>query len=123
MIKQVAKVVKSKSSGYGRGPREDRGVISARIVAAARTSFAEHGWAGTTMRAVAREAGVDPALVHYYFHSKEDLLEASTTPPPEWIESVRTAALCRGPARLARVLRGQHSWVYLQIRHALGGPR
>jgi hypothetical protein len=28
------------------GPRDERGVLAARIVAAARDEFAEHGWAG-----------------------------------------------------------------------------
>ena len=42
-------------------------MLSARIVAAARDEFAEHGWAGTTIRAVARAADVDPALVYHYF--------------------------------------------------------
>jgi AcrR family transcriptional regulator len=54
-----------------------------RIAAAARESFARDGWGGTSMPAVAREAGVDPALVHYYFDSKEALLDASTMPPAE----------------------------------------
>lgn len=45
------------------GPRDERGVLAARIAAAARDEFAVHGWAGTTIRAVARRADVDPALV------------------------------------------------------------
>jgi AcrR family transcriptional regulator len=70
------------------GPRDERGVLSARIVAAARDEFAEHGWAGTTIRAVARSADVDPALVYHYFGSKEGLLDAATNPPQKWLESV-----------------------------------
>jgi AcrR family transcriptional regulator len=70
------------------GPRDERGVLSARIVAAARDEFAEHGWAGTTIRAVARGADVDPALVYHYFGSKEGLLDAATNPPQKWLESV-----------------------------------
>jgi AcrR family transcriptional regulator len=79
------------SNTSSRGPRSDRGVVVAQIVDAARESFANNGWAGTTMRAVAREAGVDPALVHYYFKSKEELLAAATTPPEAFFESVRAA--------------------------------
>jgi hypothetical protein len=56
-------------------------VLAARILAEARASFAEHGYAGTTVRAVARAAGVDPALV-YHYGSKESLLDAATTAPP-----------------------------------------
>jgi AcrR family transcriptional regulator len=70
------------------GPRDERGVLSARILTAAREAFAETGWAGTTMRAVARAADVDPALVYHYFGSKEGLLEAATNPPPRWLENV-----------------------------------
>ncbi|HTY28377.1 MAG TPA: TetR family transcriptional regulator [Mycobacterium sp.] len=70
------------------GPRDERGVLSARILDAARESFAEHGSAGTTIRAVARVADVDPALVYHYFGSKEGLLDAATAPPPRWLEKV-----------------------------------
>ncbi len=70
------------------GPRDERGVLAARIVAAARDEFAEHGWAGTTIRAVARAADVDPALVYHYFGSKEGLLDAATNPPQRWLENV-----------------------------------
>jgi AcrR family transcriptional regulator len=70
------------------GPRDERGVLAARIVAAARVEFAEHGWAGTTLRAVARAADVDPALVYHYFGSKEGLLDAATNPPQKWLERI-----------------------------------
>jgi AcrR family transcriptional regulator len=70
------------------GPRDERGVLAAQILAAARAAFAETGWAGTTIRAVAREADVDPALVYHYFGSKEGLLDAATTPPQRWLDSV-----------------------------------
>ncbi len=51
------------------------------ILAAARGSFAERGFDRTTIRAVAGEAGVDPALVHHYFGSKEDLFLAALEIP------------------------------------------
>jgi AcrR family transcriptional regulator len=70
------------------GPRDERGVLSARILAAAREAFAAMGLAGTTIRAVARDADVDPALVYHYFGSKEGLLDAATAPPQRWLESV-----------------------------------
>jgi AcrR family transcriptional regulator len=70
------------------GPRDERGVLAARIVTAARDEFAQNGWAGTTIRAVARAADVDPALVYHYFGSKEGLLDAATTPPQKWLENV-----------------------------------
>lgn len=70
------------------GPRDERGVLAARILAAARAEFAEHGWAGTTIRAIARSADVDPALVYHYFGSKEGLLDAATSPPQRWLDNV-----------------------------------
>jgi AcrR family transcriptional regulator len=70
------------------GPRDERGVLAARILAAAREAFADTGWAGTTIRAVARAADVDPALVYHYFGSKDGLLDAATNPPQRWLESV-----------------------------------
>ncbi len=79
-------------SGDGRfhpGPREERGVLSSQILDAARASFAVNGWAGTTIRAVARMAGVDPALVYHYFGSKEQLLDAATEMPAEWADGIR----------------------------------
>jgi AcrR family transcriptional regulator len=73
------------------GPRDERGVLSARILASAREQFAETGWAGTTIRAVARTADVDPALIYHYFGSKENLLAAATTPPQRFLDSVASA--------------------------------
>jgi AcrR family transcriptional regulator len=85
MVRLMAETSKSAMTP---GPRDERGVLSARIVAAARDEFAEHGWAGTTIRAVARAADVDPALVYHYFGSKEGLLDAATNPPQKWLDSV-----------------------------------
>lgn len=43
------------------------------ILAAARGEFASKGYDAASIRGIARVAGVDPALVHHYFHGKEDL--------------------------------------------------
>ncbi|MER6359152.1 TetR family transcriptional regulator [Streptomyces sp. NPDC001634] len=43
------------------------------IVSAARALFLERGYRGTTVRAVAGAAGVDPALIAYHFGSKKGL--------------------------------------------------
>ena len=51
------------------------------ILAAARTSFADKGFAGTTIRGVAATAGVDAALVHHYFGTKDDLFLAALELP------------------------------------------
>lgn len=47
------------------------------IVKAAIAEFADNGYDGTSLRAVARRAGVDPALVHHYFDGKAGLLAAA----------------------------------------------
>ncbi|UPZ30559.1 TetR family transcriptional regulator [Streptomyces sp. LRE541] len=48
-----------------------------RILAAAREEFAERGFEKTSMRAVAKAADVDAALVHHYFGTKEQVFEAA----------------------------------------------
>lgn len=57
-----------------------------RILEAARALFGEHGYRGTTVRAVAAEAGVDPAMVFFFFGNKQGLfcaaIEMSTIAPP-----------------------------------------
>jgi AcrR family transcriptional regulator len=75
-----------------RGPKESRGVVVDRIVEVARSSFAEQGYDGTSMRSVAMAAGVDPRLVGYYFGSKQALLEACLVPPPGFVENVAAVA-------------------------------
>jgi len=50
--------------------------LRARLLDAALQRFVGHGIAATTLRDVAKGAGVTPALVHYYFGSKEQLLAA-----------------------------------------------
>ncbi len=43
------------------------------ILAAARQAFAEKGFDGASIRQIATGAGVDPALVHHYFGTKDQL--------------------------------------------------
>lgn len=47
----------------------------ARILDAAHTVFLRDGTAGARMQEIAREAGVNHAMLHYYFRSKERLAE------------------------------------------------
>lgn len=64
-----------------RGRRPGSPDTRAAVLDAARTAFASSGYAGTTVRRVATDAGVDPALVHHYFGSKADLFVASLALP------------------------------------------
>ena len=52
------------------------GDTRASILDAAEDLFSKHGFYGVTIREVAREAGVDTALVHYYFGAKRALFDA-----------------------------------------------
>ncbi|MFJ7129784.1 TetR family transcriptional regulator [Streptomyces sp. NPDC098101] len=49
----------------------------ARILEAARDQFAERGYDKASVRGIARAAGVDPALVHHYFGSKDEVFAAA----------------------------------------------
>jgi AcrR family transcriptional regulator len=60
------------------------------ILDAARGAFAEHGYAGTTMRGIATAAGVDAALVHHFYGSKDELFAAVLQLPEEVAAAVRT---------------------------------
>jgi len=51
------------------------------VLDAARTEFAEKGYDGASVRGIARAAGVDPALVHHYFGSKEQVFVAAMALP------------------------------------------
>jgi AcrR family transcriptional regulator len=64
-----------------RGPRQDGVQPREAILDAAREQFAALGFEGATMRAIARAADVDPALVSYYFGSKSGLFVESLRLP------------------------------------------
>lgn len=46
------------------------------ILSAARRCFAQSGFAGSSLRAIAKVAGITQPLIHHYFASKEDLFQA-----------------------------------------------
>jgi len=77
--------VAAESAPVRRGRRRavagSEGAARADIVAAARREFAAAGYDAVSMRAVARRAGVDPALVHHYFTDKADLFAATVDVP------------------------------------------
>src|SRR3989441_5959229 len=54
-----------------------KGKTKGRILAAARKHFAAYGYERATIRAIAADAGVDPALVMRYFGTKEKLFAAA----------------------------------------------
>jgi AcrR family transcriptional regulator len=60
-----------------RGRRAAGGDTRGAILDAARTLFARNGYTATTLRAVARDAGVDPALTLHHFGSKDALFRSA----------------------------------------------
>jgi AcrR family transcriptional regulator len=69
------------SSSRPRGRRPGATDTRERILAAARERFASHGYDRTRIRDVAAAADVDPALVHYFFKSKDGLFVAAMQLP------------------------------------------
>ncbi|WP_406458624.1 TetR family transcriptional regulator [Streptomyces sp. NBC_01622] len=61
----------------GRPPRTESADTRDRILAAAREEFSEQGYEKTSVRGIAKAAGVDSALVHHYFGTKEQVFEAA----------------------------------------------
>jgi len=57
-------------TGSGRGPEQ-----RARLLDAALALFARQGIVDTTLGQVAREAGFTPAMMHYYFKTRDQLLD------------------------------------------------
>src|SRR5246127_851756 len=54
-----------------------------RVLDAARERFMRHGYEGATVRAIAADAGVDVAMVYYFFDNKEGLFSASALTGPD----------------------------------------
>jgi AcrR family transcriptional regulator len=90
-------------SGRRRGATQTRDAIAA----AARSQFAELGYDRTTIRGIAREAGVDPALVVHFYGRKEALFREVMSLPPEVAErlaDVGAGARDSAGRRLAEVV-------------------
>ncbi|MFF5156503.1 TetR family transcriptional regulator [Streptomyces sp. NPDC000348] len=61
----------------GRPPRTESAGTRERILDAAREEFSVRGYEKTSVRGIAKAAGVDSALVHHYFGTKEQVFEAA----------------------------------------------
>jgi AcrR family transcriptional regulator len=96
------------------------------ILDAARKRFAGHGYDGATIRGIAADAGVDPALVHHFYGTKERLFAAAMRLPMVPGELIG-AALAAGAADPAGSL-GEHlvqvalaAWDVAEIRDTFLG--
>ncbi|MFD7033344.1 TetR family transcriptional regulator [Streptomyces sp. NPDC059917] len=74
----VEKVRRRRGPGRPRQDEADDGPgTQERIRLAARSEFADRGYDKTSVRGIAKAAGVDPALIHHYFGTKDDLFAAA----------------------------------------------
>jgi AcrR family transcriptional regulator len=89
----------------GRPPAGDAADRRTAILDAARGQFAAQGFGGTSMRSIAREAGVDVSLISHYFGDKSGLLVATMQLPVNPLEKI-TSVVQDGPDGMAeRLLR------------------
>ncbi|MGO4385252.1 TetR/AcrR family transcriptional regulator [Specibacter sp. RAF43] len=97
-----------KPEGPRRGRRAGPSTSRELILHSARALFAEHGYAATSLREIARDAAVDPAMVHHYFGGKEDLFNACVELPADPAQVLggvsQTAPGERGEALLRALL-------------------
>jgi AcrR family transcriptional regulator len=88
------------------GRRPGQTQTKAHILAAARTQFGALGYGGATIRGIAAEADVNPAMIHHFFGSKEQMfVEALNLPvnPLVMIETVVDGPRADAGARLVRL--------------------
>jgi AcrR family transcriptional regulator len=93
----------------GPGRPADGGDRRALILAAAREEFAGKGYAAASVRGIARSAEVDPALVHHYFGTKEQVFVAAMElpfAPAELVPQILDGPADRLGERLVRTFVG-----------------
>lgn len=79
-----------------RGRRPGHDDTRGTILSTATQLFRQSGYDQVSLRAIAREANVDPALVHHYFVSKVDLFTRGVV-GVSWDPSSSVAAILDGP--------------------------
>ena len=82
---------KKEPASVARGRRPGTSTTRQAILDAARARFACDGFAATTIRRVAADAGVDASLVMQFFGSKEELFAAVMSISPDALARLRTA--------------------------------
>jgi AcrR family transcriptional regulator len=110
-------------------PRADEANQRERLLDAAVVCFAGEGIAATSLRTIALKAGVTPALVHYYFGAKEQLVDAFIAERVTPVAAALRRLARSGPraARAARGVRARHArrrralpwWPALWVREVL----
>ena len=112
------------------GRRRGQPDTRAQILDAARAQFIEIGYRAATVRSIAAQAGVDPALINYFFGSKQHLFGeafALRANPAEIIAEQIEGPLDQLPQRLLTVLletwdQPENQRTLLAIAQAGAGP-
>jgi AcrR family transcriptional regulator len=112
------------SKGPGRPSGAEPGRSRANILAAARELFGKVGFLQTTTRAIASKAGVDSALVHYFFKTKEKLFSEAVELPltPEELKAAIDEVAAgdgRAKGRGERLVRFMLEKVFTSRSHAV----
>ncbi|MGD1053044.1 MAG: TetR family transcriptional regulator [Candidatus Dormibacteria bacterium] len=109
------------TTDQGAGSGGGRAAISRRrrteIVRAAVTVLGRRGSADTSMKEIAREAGVAPGLLHYYFESKDELLLAVVGELDRQTEEAWEAAVGGLDDPLERLVAGLDAAAHRCARH------
>lgn len=114
---------RSAPKGPGRPSGAVPGESRKAILEAAQQLFAKQGFLSTTTRAIAAKAGVDAALVHYFFKTKEKLFSAVVEFPvtPEQLKELLEEAALGGEKKGGgeRVVRFMLEEVFTSRSHAV----
>lgn len=127
---------RSTSKGPGRPSGAVPGESRNAILEAARQLFAKQGFVRTTTRAIAAKAGVDAAMVHYFFDTKDKLFSAAVELPiaPEQLKELLEEVSAGGDREeggsgerlvrfmLEKVFTSRSHAVAALIRAAVGDP-
>ena len=85
--------------------RESADARRAELIAAAAAVLAEHGLAGTNVRAICARAGVSPGLLRHYFAGIDDLIAATYRATSDRMDAIfADAVAAAGPDPRARLL-------------------
>jgi AcrR family transcriptional regulator len=109
--------------------RPGASITRQRILAASMHLFSREGFCRTTVRDIAREAGISDAAIYYHFATKEELLHELLNPqlePDHWImERTQTACIRELIEELVReatrVIDENHELLRIILREGLAG--
>lgn len=90
-----------------------------RILEAAKSVFVRNGFDGATMKQISDEAGINKALLHYYFRNKEKLFEAVFLDIFNKFIPGAVSILSSGKAFDEKIRLFVHSYVDMLIRNPL----